>query len=310
MSNSLNWLTILGRGAHIKATPVQIIIQRDETREEYKITDYNHVLIVGRHTLHADTIRNLAKAGCQLSFFDTDGEPLGYLKPYGKTENSQCKDQQKAAQPHRYAVEIAKSSIKSRIRAIQLINERFGSDFLLEGELALFQSMIEELEYLVKLSEVRRVHQLSADMYYEFMARGIPRILGFKRRTGRPYLDPINAILSFGYAMLFGNCQVSIIGARLDPDTGMLHDGPGGLVYDLMEPFKAVMIDDLVFREIGRSLSDADYVCGTSRCILSDTVMKQLISRFRMTIDQKKIDMQVSLLLGAFLDENEIQIIS
>lgn len=310
MPNSLNWLTILGRGAHIKATPVQIIVQRDETREEYKIADYNHVLIVGRHTLHADMIRNLTRAGCQLSFFDTDGEPLAYLKPFGETGDSRRWDLQKAAPPHRFAVEITKSSIKSRIRAIQEMNGRSGSDLLLEGELDLFQSMIDELEYLVKLSEIRRLHRLSADMYYEFMARGTPRALGFKRRTERPYLDPINTTLSFGYAMLFGNCLVPITGARLDPDTGMLHNCPGGLVYDLIEPFKASMIDEVVFREVSGSLSGEDYECGSSRCILSDTTMKQLMNRFRMTIDQKKLDTQVALLVGALLEENEVQVIS
>ena len=34
---------------------------------------------------------------------------------------------------------------------------------------------------------------------------------GFRRRTIRPQSDPINAMLSFGYAMLFGNCCISII---------------------------------------------------------------------------------------------------
>jgi len=308
--DSLRWLTILGRGAHIKATPVQIIVQRDDTREEYKTADYDHVLIVGRHTLHADMIRNLSKAGCRISFFDTDGEPLGYLKQFGEPDDSRFRDLQKAAPPHRFAVEIAKSSLKSRLRAIQVMNERAGSDLLLEGELELFESTIGEMEYLVKLSEIRRVHRLSADMYYEFMARITPRALGFKGRTERPYRDPVNAALSFGYSMLFGNCLVSAIGARLDPDIGMLHDCPAGLIYDLIEPFKASMIDEQIFRELAGELTSDDYESGPSRCILSDAVLKTLIMRFRTTIDQTKIDAQISLFLGALAEEHAIQILS
>lgn len=310
VKSSVNWLTILGRGAHIRATPARIIVQRDATREEYPIEDYNHVLVVGRHTLHADTIRNLMRARCQLSFFDTDGEPLGYLKPYSEIDDSRFRDLQRSAPPHRYAVEIAKSSIKSRIRAIQEMNARSGSNHLLEGELDLFQSMLGELEYLVKLSEVRRVHRLSRDMYYEFMSREIPRGLGFQRRCERPYHDPINAILSFGYSMLFGNCLVAITGAHLDPDLGMLHENPSGLVYDLIDPLKATMVDDLVFREISNTLTSADYSCEPTRCVLSEDLLKRLMNRFRVAIDQNKIDTQVSLFLGSLTEENQVQILS
>jgi len=48
--------------------------------------------------------------------------------------------------------------------------------------------------------------------------------------------------------MLFGNCCVSLIGARLDPDFGLMHEGKGSLVQDLIDPLKAAMIDMVVFQ--------------------------------------------------------------
>ena len=54
-------------------------------------------------------------------------------------------------------------------------------------------------------------------------------------------------MLSFGYAMLYGNCCVPVVGSRLDPDIGLMHDGRGSLIHDLIEPLKAEMIDPIVF---------------------------------------------------------------
>ena len=82
-----------------------------------------------------------------------------------------------------------------------------------------------------------------------------PWNLDFTRRTVRPQTDPVNAMLSFGYAMLFGNCCVSVIGARLDPDHGFMHDGKGSLVQDLIEPLKAGMVDSIVFQIARESLT-------------------------------------------------------
>src|SRR4030043_90305 len=97
------------------------------------------------------------------------------------------------------------------------------STLFYEGEQQFLHTSEQELQYLIKLDEIRRLHRLTSDMYYEIMARNISSDFGFRRRTIRPQADPINAMLSFGYAMLYGNCCVSVIGARLNPDVGLMH---------------------------------------------------------------------------------------
>ena len=84
-------------------------------------------------------------------------------------------------------------------------------------------------------------------MHYEILSRTTPPELVPPPRV-RPYNDPVNAMFSLGYAMLYGNCCVSTIGAHLNPDRGMLHEGAGSLVYDLIEPQKAMMVDRIVIR--------------------------------------------------------------
>jgi CRISPR-associated endonuclease Cas1 len=145
-------------------------------------------------------------------------------------------------------------------------------------------------------------------MYYEIMSRNTPPDFGFRRRTIRPQSDPINAMLSFGYAMLFGNCCVSLIGSRLDPDFGLIYEGRGCLVQDLIDPLKATMIDRVVFQIARESLSPFDYEQTPNRCILSDELTQQLIGLFHSTINNEKIDELVLSFSQAITNNGEFRV--
>ncbi len=290
------WLIVAGFGAHIKSTRNTLFVQKEGIIEEYPLESVRHLLIIGGHTLHTPVIANLMKKGAKLSFFEADGKPVGTLRPFNNQEEAKFSEIQKNAPNYRYAVSIARASMKSKTLLIGGLGEIAGREIFYAGELQIFSNALDELEYLIKISEIRRIERLTTDMYYEVLSRVLPAEFGFRRRTDRPYHDPVNAIIAFGYAMLFGNVMFSVTGASLDPDTGMLNRGQSSLVYDVMEPFKADMIDREAIRFIREDLQEEDYECGHARCILSDPCMKELIRLFHQTIDQDVIDRQVAAL--------------
>jgi CRISPR-associated endonuclease Cas1 len=106
-------------------------------------------------------------------------------------------------------------------------------------------------------------------------------------------MDPVNAMLSFGYAMLFGSCSVAIIGAGLDPDIGFMQEGNGSLVNDLIEPLKAGMVDPIVFQIAKDTLKQSDFEISPGRCLLSDDLMKMMIRSFYTSIRSSKVNEQV-----------------
>ena len=290
------WLVVAGFGAHIKSTRNTLFVQKEGVIEEYPLESVRHLLIIGGHTLHTPVITHLMKNGARLSFFEPDGKPIGTIRPFNNPEEAKFSEIQKNAPNYRYAVSIARSSMKSKTLLIGGLGEIAGHELFYEGELEIFSNALLELEYLIKISEIRRIERLTTDMYYEVISRALPLEFGFRRRTSRPYHDPVNAIFAFGYAMLFGNVMFAVTGASLDPDTGMLHRGQSSLVYDIMEPFKADMIDREAIRFIREDFREQDYECGPARCILSDLCMKELIRLFHKTIDQDTINCQVAVL--------------
>ncbi len=77
----------------------------------------------------------------------------------------------------------------------------------------------------------------------------------YTKRTKRPPQDPLNALLSFVYALLSHDARSACEAAGLDAAVGFLHrDRPGrpGMALDLMEEFRPFLADRLVLSLINR----------------------------------------------------------
>lgn len=91
-------------------------------------------------------------------------------------------------------------------------------------------------------------------------------------RNRRPPLDPVNAMLSFGYALMTSICVSALETAGLDPYVGFFHtERPGrcSLALDLLEEFRAPFVDRFVLTMINKKiLSEASFCTKESGAIL------------------------------------------
>ena len=302
------WIAVSGYGAHIKSTPDTLIIQKKNTVEEFPITTVKNLLVVGGHTLHSAAVLNLIRHGAYISFFEADGTPSGTIRPPGDRDLAEMYELQKAVPRQRYATALARTALQARLFVMEKEEEQKNIRLFYEGELEFLSKSREELAFLIKIDEIRRLHRLVSDMYYEIMSRNLPPELGFRRRGTRPHMDPVNAMLSFGYAMLFGNCMVACIGARLDPDGGLLHEGKNSLVHDLIDPLKPGMVDTAVFQFAQKTLHEEDYELTPGRCILSDDLVRELTRQLHTTINADSINRQVLRLAEAIRAGSEFTV--
>jgi len=303
------WLTISGRGSHIKATPKELFIERGNKIQKYPLNEIGHLIIIGMHTLQTSTVVQLLRSGSAISFFDSDYTPLGHIYPNNYTAEEEMRSVQKKTPTHKYAITLAKASMKARLLYLEKSAEQQNWDLFYEGELDILHKALDEIEYLIKMDEVRRLYKLSSDMYYEILARSIPPCLGFKRRSERPHRDPVNAMFSFGYAILNGVCRIAVIGAHLDPDRGFLHEGAGSLVYDLIEPLKPRMVDQLIFGLVSSGISPEDYEIGSARCHLSEKITNQIATLLRRTIVQGELDAYILGLKSSMINNQDFTVI-
>lgn len=122
----------------------------------------------------------------------------------------------------------------------------------------------------------------------------------FSVRSRRPPLDPVNALLSFLYAMLGHDCRSALESVGLDPQVGFLHadrTGRASLALDLMEEFRPVLADRLVLSLINRrQLTLRDFVVEEGGAVkLTDHARKTVLVAYQ---ERKKDE-----LLHPFLNE-------
>jgi CRISPR-associated protein Cas1 len=303
------WLVVAGFGSHIKSTPTTLTIQHRGEVREYPLSRLRHLLVMGGHTMHTSVITHLIKSGAAVTFFDADGTPTATLRAFGDEGEAEIHARQKYTPAYSAAILTAQNSLKARLMSIEKRGELLKRSLFYQGEEEFLHEALEQLNFLIKLDELRRMHRLTLDMYYEIMARALPHELGFHRRTARPHRDPVNAMLSLGYAMLFGNCCVAIIGAGLHPGIGALHQGEHALVNDLIDPQKPRMVDEAVFSMAAEGLCDDDYEVSGGRCHLSEDLVGDLVARLHETIDQETLNANCARYLDYVMGTKDLHLI-
>lgn len=111
-------------------------------------------------------------------------------------------------------------------------------------------ALIEEVR-----GELFSIEGRAAQRYWAGMAHLLPPHLAWPGRIGRGAADPFNSALNYGYGILYAQIERAITLAGLDPYAGFLHaDRPGkpSLVMDLIEPFRAPIVDRTLLGLVNR----------------------------------------------------------
>jgi len=107
----------------------------------------------------------------------------------------------------------------------------------------------------------------------------------FSGRSRRPPEDPVNALMSFLYALLKNDVQSALESVGLDPAVGFLHalrPGRPSLALDLMEELRAPLCDRLALSLVNRRMLDpSDFSREAGGVLLSDKARRLVIDSWQ-----------------------------
>jgi CRISPR-associated protein Cas1 len=135
-------------------------------------------------------------------------------------------------------------------------------------------------------SSLMGVEGTAANHYFSGLTHIIRPEFEFEGRNRRPPKDPINAALSYGYALLAKQVMVSLCAAGLEPYGGFIHadrSGRPSLVYDLIEEFRQPVVDRFVIRMFQNrtlQLKDFDFVGEEGGVRFSEDAQKRYLADF------------------------------
>ncbi len=103
---------------------------------------------------------------------------------------------------------------------------------------------------------------VSSKIYFTTLNLFIPEQYRFDRRTQHPAQDVANALLNYGYGLLYGKIEGALIKAGIDPYVGVMHRDDYNrpvLVYDVIELYR-VWIDYVVVQLLAQqTVTDEHY---------------------------------------------------
>jgi CRISP-associated protein Cas1 len=113
----------------------------------------------------------------------------------------------------------------------------------------------------------------------------------FNGRNRRPPADPVNAMLSFAYAMLTRQWTVTLTAVGFDAFRGFYHQpryGRPALALDMMEPFRPLLADSTVLMAINNGeVRPSDFISAAGSVNLSPSGRKRFIACFERRLNQK-----------------------
>lgn len=139
--------------------------------------------------------------------------------------------------------------------------------------------------------------------YFGILSQLIPPAFAFDGRSSRPAHDAFNAMLNYGYGILYSKVERALIIAGLDPYLGLLHSdnyNKKSFVFDFIEPYR-ILVDEPVFYIFSRHKFQDEYIEPVHKGVVLSTAGKkflapQLLEHFDEIIryhnkNRKRIDM-------------------
>ena len=232
------------------ASPVEIPIQ-----------EIDSILAFGSISITPAAIATCLQNGIPIIYLSQLGNYKGHLWS-GEWHNMRVEFAQFNKQSQdAFQLEIARSLVWGKITNSRLLLMRLNRKRKLDSVAEAIDGLSDDLRSLEQahqLNEIRGCEGAAAARYFPAFGQLITNTgFSFQHRHRRPPPDPVNALLSFGYVLLFNNVLSLLFAEGLHPYLGNLHRSDRNnphLAFDLMEEFRSPIVDSLVLKAINQRI--------------------------------------------------------
>jgi CRISPR-associated protein Cas1 len=262
----LNTLFVTTQGAYLSqyGEALQVKVE-EETRLQLPLHTLGGIVCFGRINVSPWLMNKCAKQGIAISFLSEQGMFLARVLGYTPGNVLLRREQYRRADDLFGCSAIARNIVAGKIANARTVLQRGTRDYPdgpgraeIEAAAGRLAHTVGQVQEARDLDLIRGIEGESANLYFGVFGHLVTvqrDAFKFTNRNRRPPLDPVNALLSFLYAMLGHDARAACEAAGLDSQVGFLHrDRPGrpGLALDLMEEFRPFLSDRLALNLINR----------------------------------------------------------
>lgn len=230
----------------------------------------SQVVIFGRVTVTPYTVAALMERNVPLTYLTEHGRYIGRLEPAFSKNSLLRRAQYAAAFDEHRTLTLARGFVAGKLanlRVTLLRAARNTEGLNVDDAVEALRRAERRVETAENLDTLRGHEGEGSAAYFGAFDRLIKADgFSFSKRVRRPPTDPVNALLSFGYALLANDVHAAVNVLGFDPYCGYLHAdryGRPSLALDVMEEFRPVVVDAVVLTCLNkRIIQPNDFAIG------------------------------------------------
>lgn len=309
MKKLLNTLYVTRQGLYLHKDGETVVVEKDkQTVLRLPVHNLSGVVVFGNSSMSPYLMNMCAEKGVAISYFTEHGKFLARVEGPISGNVHLRMAQMRAHEDKARKTDLARSFVIGKVmnsRSVLLRRMRdHGATEQLEASSDCHLQILSRLkENVFDVASLRGLEGEAAASYFsafnDLLVAQQDRF-SISSRNRRPPMDPMNAILSYMYALLAHDCRAALEGVGLDPQIGFLHElrsGRPALALDLMEEFRSVIADRVALSLVNlKQLNARNFTTSESGAVtMSDEARKTLLAAW-----QKKKQEEI---LHPFLNE-------
>lgn len=265
--------------------------------QEVRLSETSQLNLMGNVGITTPALRELANQGIPVSFFSYGGWYYGRLEGNTHKNVELRRAQYRSADLPGVALVLSRRFVTAKIANSRTLVRRNHPDTpreVLDG----LEQMRQAASEASGMEELLGYEGNAARLYFSAF-NGMLRPpsgsdptmeMSFEGRRRRPPTDPINALLSFTYAVLTKDWTVTLSSVGFDPFLGFFHQsryGRPSLALDLMEEFRPLVADSVVLQVVNSGIiGPDDFIRSSLGVAIKPPARRKLIQAYERRMDQ------------------------
>lgn len=292
MRRLLNTLYVTNPEAYLACEGENVLVKVDDKiKLRIPIHNLEGIITFGYSGASPALMRLCCERGVAFSFLSSSGYFLGRVTGRAHGNVLLRRAQYRWADDEETTLRLSKRFVVAKIlnsrvclqRALRDHRDRIKTDGL---SLAVnnLKRLAENVEDVADIDILRGIEGEAAKEYFkcfDMMILNQKDEFSFYERVRRPPTDKVNALLSFLYTVLSHDVEAALESVGLDPQVGFLHrDRPGrsSLALDLMEEFRAYLVDRMVLSLINRKqINGKGFILKESGAVIMTDDTKKIV---------------------------------
>ena len=282
------------------------ITEEDGPTTTARLIDVSQVVLMGNVRMTTPCLHELMRREIPVTWHSFGGWFLGHTVGVGHKNVELREAQYRGSFDRVVSLAVARSLVAAKIRNSRTMMRRNwrGEEDERERLLNTLRRLADRTRHAADTGTLLGLEGEAAAVYFRAFAKLLRTsetegtdgdaplpAFRFDRRNRRPPTDPVNALLSFAYAMLTRTFTVTLSGVGFDVYRGFYHRpryGRAALALDLMEPFRPIVADSTVLQAINNGeVRPDDFLHGGAGTAIKPAGRKRFIAAFERRLAQE-----------------------